>query len=546
MWRAAICITAALSWAGVQSAPAPTATPFPVVGAKTGINKNTGQTPARLNINTLWARGGPQWDLYILALSELQAMNETDELSYFGITGIHGFPHSAWNGVSHVDGAPNTGFCPHGDLLFVTWHRPYVALFEQVLVSHAVRLAGEYPPDLQPEYVGAAQTLRQPYWDWAADSTLPPATYAINVTVRAPCGVIEMANPLRGYRFQQLPLESSFGGFLATYPQTIRCLGKGDLLSNITASNEAMVLAAKDLTTDVYDIFARERTFDNSGWRVSSLEFPHNLVHALSVCNGTFSDINWAAFDPLFMLHHCNVDRLVAMWQVIHYEEDMFTNKATSTGQYGTIESSIVTADSALKPFFDENMNFLTSKSVRNITTFGYTYPEMPNWKMSPEARASYGRAQINSLYGEKDDNLARALNGAGYPVSRGYYTAEITVDRSEIPLPAIICLVAAQSVIGRMSLLAVPRTGVASGSLPLREVLVGNHSMRDLPPEKVVSFLQEEMTTEIRRSDGRQVPVTTAPSLHIQITSMEYIPRANDSSFPVFGNAQRWPVEVR
>jgi hypothetical protein len=60
-----------------------------------------------------------------------------------------------------------------------------------------------------------------------------------------------MANPLRGYRFQQLPLESSFGGFLATYPQTIRCLGKGDLLSNITASNEAMVLAAKDLTTDV-------------------------------------------------------------------------------------------------------------------------------------------------------------------------------------------------------------------------------------------------------------------------------------------------------
>lgn len=215
--------------------------------------------------------------------------------------------------------------------------------------------------------------------------------------------------------------------------------------------------------------------------------------------------------DASSMLHHCNVDRLVAMWQVIHYEEDMFTNKGTSTGQYGTIESSIVTADSPLKPFFDENMNFLTSKSVRNITTFGYTYPEMPNWKMSPEARASYGRAQINSLYGEKDDDLrsARALKGAEYPVSRGYYTAEITVDRSEIPLPAIICLVAAQSVIGRMSLLAVPRTGVASASLPLREVLVGNHSMRDLPPEKVVLFLQEEMTTEIR---GVSLSYTTPP----------------------------------
>ncbi|KAH6842988.1 hypothetical protein B0I37DRAFT_208669 [Chaetomium sp. MPI-CAGE-AT-0009] len=502
MWRAAICVTAALSCAGVHSAPAPTATPFPVVGAKTGINKNTGQTPARLNINTLWARGGPQWDLYVLALSELQAMNETDELSYFGITGIHGFPHSAWNGVRHVDGAPEAGFCPHGDLLFITWHRPYVALFEQVLVSHAVRIAGEYPPDLQPEYVGAAQTLRQPYWDWAADSTLPPAAYAINVTVRAPCGVIEMANPLRGYRFQRLALESSFGGFLATYPQTIRCLGKGGLLSNITASNGAMVLAAKDLTTDVYDIFARGRTFDSSGWRVSSLEFPHNLVHALSVCNGTFSDINWAAFDPLFMLHHCNLDRLVAMWQVIHYKEDMFTNTATSTGQYATLESSVVTADSPLKPFFDENMNFHTSKSVKNITTFGYTYPEMPDWKMPPEARASYARAQVNSLYGGGDGSIGQtyALSQAGHPEERTYYTAEITVNRSEIPLPALLSLVVAQSVIGRMSLLAMPRDGVASVSLPLREVFIGNHSMRDLSPEKVVLFLQQEMATEIRR----------------------------------------------
>jgi hypothetical protein len=32
-----------------------------VVGVKTGIDKITGRAPARLNINTLWARGGPQW-----------------------------------------------------------------------------------------------------------------------------------------------------------------------------------------------------------------------------------------------------------------------------------------------------------------------------------------------------------------------------------------------------------------------------------------------------------------------------------------------------
>jgi hypothetical protein len=32
-----------------------------VVGVKTGIDVITGQAPARLNINRLWARGGPQW-----------------------------------------------------------------------------------------------------------------------------------------------------------------------------------------------------------------------------------------------------------------------------------------------------------------------------------------------------------------------------------------------------------------------------------------------------------------------------------------------------
>ncbi|KAK4042387.1 hypothetical protein C8A01DRAFT_44636 [Parachaetomium inaequale] len=497
MWRAAICVTAALSWAGVHSVPAPTATPFPVVGVKAGINKNTGQAPARLNINTLWARRGPQWDLYILALSELKAMNETDELSYYGITGIHGFPHSAWNGVGHVDGAPITGFCPHG----------------QVLVSHAVRIAAEYPPDLQPEYVAAAQTLRQPYWDWASDPTLPPAAYAVNVTVRSPCGVIEIANPLCGYRFQQVPVESSFGGFLATYPQTIRCLGEGCMLSNITASNKAMSLAAEDLTSDIYDVFARAKTFDSSGWRVSSLEFPHNLVHALLHA------------DRSSMLHHCNVDRLVAMWQVIHYEEDMPTVAANTTGQYAN-PKGIVTADSPLKPFFDEDMNFHTSKSVANITTFGYTYPEMPDWKMPPEARASHVRAHVNSLYSGGDNGVGqtRALDQAG-PLLR---------------------LVVGRTVVGRLSLLAMPRDGTASVSLPLQDVRIGGKSMRDLSPARVVLFLQQELTTEIRTSDGVEVPATMVPSLQLQVQNVEYIPRVNDSSFPVFGKAKRWPVEVR
>jgi tyrosinase len=221
------------------------------------------------------------------------------------------------------------------------------------------------------------------------------------------------------------------------------------------------------------------------------------------------------------MLHHCNVDRLVAMWQAIHYDEAMFTGTASSTGQYATPKDSPITADSPLKPFFTANMTFHTSRSVANITTFGYTYPELPSGgaTMPPEARANHVRAQVNSLYSRGGANgvgLTRAAaaaavlypNKAGYPESESepepesknyyYYTAEIVLNRSEMALPAMLRLVVGGRVVGRLSLLAMPREGAVTVSLPLRDVLVGNRSVRDFPVGQVVLFLQRSLRAEI------------------------------------------------
>ncbi len=203
------------------------------------------------------------------------------------------------------------------------------------------------------------------------------------------------------------------------------------------------------------------------------------------------------------MLHHSNVDRLVALWQVISYKEAMFTGTGSSTGQFATPRGSTETADSPLKPFYDENMNFHTSNSVANISTFGYTYPEMPDWAMPLEARAGHVRAQVNSLFSGGANALGqmRTLTSPGrYSNSTNYYTAEIAVDRCEMPLPAIIRLMVGQTVVGRMSLLGMPSEGMASVSLPLQDVRIGNQSLRDLPPEKAVSFLQENLAAEIRK----------------------------------------------
>lgn len=98
-----------------------------------------------------------RWDLFILALSMFQYVSQDDPTSWYQIAGrfppsithpnrwshdvnvyhcgllclgIHGVPYDSWNGVEAAAGANQSGYCPHSSVLFPTWHRPYLALFE--------------------------------------------------------------------------------------------------------------------------------------------------------------------------------------------------------------------------------------------------------------------------------------------------------------------------------------------------------------------------------------------------------------------------------
>ncbi|KAK3333928.1 hypothetical protein B0T19DRAFT_491238 [Cercophora scortea] len=562
-----IAVAAALSWFAAatpvsssssfssvtSSSSSSQSTPIPVVGVRTGIDPRTGQRPARQNINQLYARGGPQWDLYILALSSLQAVNETDELSYFQIAGIHGLPHRAWNGVEQVPGAPSgAGYCPHGELLFATWHRPYVALFEQTLVSHAVAIASQYPANIAPTYLSAAQTLRQPYWDWAAEPLLPPATTTPNITITSPRGSITIPNPLYSYRFQPGSLQSTFPGSLSQYNQTIRCLssspgtpGQDNNLNNATASDASMASVSSDLLAQVYDVFTRTVTFeamayDNSSSPASSFENPHNIVHDKAGCGAgsTLGNIDWSAFDPLFMLHHCNVDRLVAMWQAIHFQaHTIFNTTGISTGQFGTPAGTVTSSSSPLKPFFrstagdgdGEDGVLSTSDDVARISALGYTYPELADdWTKTPDELAASVRASVNALY---------MPGGACCRRDRRYYTARVEVDRAQLDLPATVRLLVRGQVVGRMVLLAMPTVGLASASLPLVQPPGVGNASRDLAGLMTVGI--------IRSSDGAIISADAVPSLKVEIHGFDYTPPSSRSDFPGFGNATRWPVRI-
>lgn len=57
-----------------------------VTGAPGGVDPITGQRPFRYEIDT-FAKSGPAFDLFILAMQQLQAVNQSDQQSYFAISG---------------------------------------------------------------------------------------------------------------------------------------------------------------------------------------------------------------------------------------------------------------------------------------------------------------------------------------------------------------------------------------------------------------------------------------------------------------------------
>jgi tyrosinase len=68
--------------------------------------------------------------LFFQALENFKGMDPTEKLSYFQIAGIHGQPFVPWDEDGTKVANAKSGYCTHNSILFCTWHRPYMLLFE--------------------------------------------------------------------------------------------------------------------------------------------------------------------------------------------------------------------------------------------------------------------------------------------------------------------------------------------------------------------------------------------------------------------------------
>jgi len=110
--------------------------------------------------------------------------------------------------------------------------------------------------------------------------------------------------------------------------------------------------------------------------------------------------VDFAAFDPVFWMHHANCDRLFALWQALN-PLSYVISKVNAAGTFATQRGTLETVDSPLAPFWKSEGVFWTAADARDTRNLNYTYPELINWaNLDPKVRNNRIRSDINALYG--------------------------------------------------------------------------------------------------------------------------------------------------
>jgi tyrosinase len=240
-----------------------------VPSAATAPQASTATAPlVRRNVWTL-PSGDQTVEEYAQAVAIMQGRPAQDPTSWTYQAAMHGTHAQAvqplWNG------------CQHGTWFFLAWHRMFIYYFEQIVRAAVVQAGGSADWSL-------------PFWDYGAggqQATLPAAFRSQTVN-GAP-------NPL---------FES------ARAPG----INSGLALSPAVASATRALRASRFVGTSQFGGgVTGVAQFSNSTGQVENQ--PHNVIHdAVGGNGGLMADPDAAAADPIFWIHHANIDRLWFIW----------------------------------------------------------------------------------------------------------------------------------------------------------------------------------------------------------------------------------------
>jgi tyrosinase len=232
------------------------------------------------------------------------------------------------------------GTCPHGSPWFVAWHRWYIFYFERIIRS-----------------ITGVGDFSLPYWNYASDQgaslQLPSLFQDFSSALYEDTRGLGFANGA-GTSDQNVPM--NMNGYMP-YSQT----------------DYSLALSAKPLfPSDDASNFAEppDPGYFTLGF-AGRLEIqPHDNVH--DNIGGIMSNVPTAAMDPIFFVHHCQIDRLWAAWQAAN--GSIYNWGTTSTGpsqaQWISRKFSFVDAIS--------NVVTVTAWGQLDTEKMGYEYDKLP------------------------------------------------------------------------------------------------------------------------------------------------------------------------
>ena len=226
-----------------------------------------GALPQRRSLEGL-AWKDPIVATYRDAVGIMKQMQEAQQFSWVNLAKIHGSDPDSYH------------FCPHGNWYFLPWHRAYTAMYEKII-----------------RHLTKNDAFALPYWDWTANPLMPE----VFLEPKTPDGKINW-------------LYVSDPGWRRTWPP----------IQPMPAENVGPAVLRNILAATEYEQFGTSRPQGQNSLDPSWITTgtgtqdelegnAHNNVHNNI---GGWMPTASSPRDPIFFMHHCNIDRIWAVWNL--------------------------------------------------------------------------------------------------------------------------------------------------------------------------------------------------------------------------------------
>ena len=269
--------------------------------------------------------------------------------------------------------------CQHQSWYFPPWHRGYLIALEAQVRAAVVSLNGP-------------STWALPYWNYFGSDDeyeIPPAFTQQTLPDGSP-------NPLFvDARYGP----NNDGNIFIPIPPVSEACENNDLYTG------------SDAATPWPGFGGPQTGFSHSGNTSGNLESnPHNLVHVDIGGNspdgqiwGLMSDPGLAGLDPIFYLHHCNIDRMWAVWNDTGNPNSTLANWLNGPASQGQREFAM--------PMPDGSSWVYTPANVNSLSQLDYTYDDL---SVSASAQAASTLTQRLIKLGAAPSAAAAAIGSGG------------------------------------------------------------------------------------------------------------------------------------